>query len=850
MEFEPLSDRNRDEDGSGTEGETEHSSTENRGDGTKRRPPGRHLWRWAWLYVLLLGSATGIVVAAMIRMPEVDRLDDFTPGLVTRLYDRYGDEFETYAVENRILLEEGELPDLLVNAIVAVEDERFWDHGGIDLAGIVRAAISNIRAGEITQGASTLSMQLAENLFHTRGRSWDRKISEALLAVELEKRYSKQQILTMYANLVYLGEGNYGMEAAAQYYFNHSVDELSLPQAATLAGIPQRPNAYNPYRNPDLVVRRRNKVLRRMREEEMISEERYRSATDSPLLVVKRHGRVDDGVAEYFAEEIRRYLEDRYGSERLYDAGLQVRTTLDPAIQTAAERAVEEQLLALDHEKGWRGAPSRLETEDLEDEVLPSWTTDLELVPGRWYEGIVLEVTPSAARVRIGERTLPLEREGFRWTGQRDPRNLLSRGDVAWFRIGDHEEDLEDQEDQEDPPGQEMPAGEPNLLLEQEPEIEAAAIVLESATGAVRAMVGGWDFARSKFNRATQARRQVGSGFKPFVYGAALENGFTPADTLMDAPVSFRGADNQDSYSPRNYHREHHGIITLRRALERSVNVPAVKLIDLVGIDRTVDFAHRAGIGSELPPYPSLALGSADLVPLEVAAAYATIGNQGLYMDPHLVESVATPEGQILEEHLPQPRKAMERELAHVLTHMLEGVVERGTGVRLAQLPVALAGKTGTTNDYSDAWFVGFSPSHTILTWVGYDVKKSLGNRMTGARAALPIWKSIAEAGLEEGWLKEEASFSPPPEVTLLEVEYYSGRLPPPGGEPVIRTIQEAFVTGTEPTLTWDPKWGRVLDLPWYQQLVFYIPKEGERMPAAAEPVLPEIETAETTTTP
>lgn len=832
MEFDPLPDRNPDESPA-PEDETGSASARDGDESRADRSLGRHLWRWAWLYVLLLGSATGVVVAAMIRMPEVDRVDDFTPGLVTRLYDRHGEQFESYAVENRILLDEDQLPDLLVDAIVAVEDERFWDHGGIDLAGIVRAAISNLKAGEITQGASTLSMQLAENLFHTRGKSWDRKISEALLAVELEKRYSKQQILTMYTNLVYMGEGNYGMEAAARYYFNESVGDLDLPEAATLAGIPQRPNAFNPYRNPDLVLERRNKVLRRMGAEGMISEEDLRTALESPLLVVKRHRKADDGIAEYFAEEIRRYLEDRYGSDRLYDAGLQVKTTLDPGIQTTVEEAVEEQLLALDHGKGWRGAPIHLETEDLETEVLPSWEPEMELIPGRWYEGIVLEVAAGSARVRIGDRTLPLEREGFRWTGQRDARRILSPGDVAWFRLQSGEEDE---------------AHEPWLVLEQEPEIEAAALVLESATGAVRAMVGGWDFARSKFNRATQARRQVGSAFKPFVYGAALENGLTPADTLMDAPVAFRGADDQDSYRPRNYHRSHRGIITLRRALEQSVNVAAVKLIDLVGIDRTIDFAERAGIESELPPYPSLALGSADLVPLEVATAYATIGNHGLYMDPHLVESVATPEGQILEEHLPRPRKAMEREVAYVLTHMLEGVVDRGTGASLAPLPLALAGKTGTTNDNSDAWFVGFSPSHTILTWVGYDVKRSLGSRMTGARAALPIWKSIAEAGVDDGWLDEEARFSPPPGVTLRRVEYYSGRLPPPGDRAAVRTIEEAFVTGTEPTLAWDRQWGRVLDLPWYQQLAFYIPKEGERMPTATrEEVQPEIETADLT---
>jgi penicillin-binding protein 1A len=593
--------------------------------------------------------------------------------------------------------------------------------------------------------------------------------------------------------------------------------------------MPQRPNAYNPYRNPQLVVRRRDHVLGRMRAEGMITEEEYRDALDTPLLVVKRHREEEDRIAPYFSEEIRRHLEARYGSQRLYDAGLQVRTTLDPAIQRIAERAVKEQLTKLDHRKGWRGAPIHLDEADLESQTLPSWEGDLELAPGPWYEGLVLEVDASGALVKIGDAALPLDRAGVAWTRQQDLRRLLERGDVAWFRLATPEED----------------GDETRLVLEQEPEIEAAALVLESATGAVRALVGGWDFSRSKFNRATQARRQVGSAFKPFVYGAALENGFTAADTLFDAPVAFLGADNRDSYRPRNYHRRFWGILTLRRALEKSVNVTSVKLLDLVGVERVIDFARRLGVESELPPYPSLALGSADLVPMEVAAAYAAISNHGLYMHPYLVEAVATPEGKALEEHFPQARKAMEPAIAYVLAHVMEGVVDRGTGASLARLDVDLAGKTGTTNEYSDAWFVGFTPRYTILTWVGYDVKRSLGRGMTGSEAALPIWKQIAETGLEEGWIEKGSRFVPPPEVTHLDVEYYTGLLPPPGAAAAVRTVREAFVTGTEPTRIYDWQWQTVMQLPWYQQIPFHIPKEGERMPRGEDGRLPELETAE-----
>jgi penicillin-binding protein 1A len=331
----------------------------------------------------------------------------------------------------------------------------------------------------------------------------------------------------------------------------------------------------------------------------------------------------------------------------------------------------------------------------------------------------------------------------------------------------------------------------------------------------------------------TQAHRQVGSAFKPFVYGAALEMGFTPADTLFDAPTAFLGADNQLSYVPRNYYRKYYGILTLRRALELSINVASVKLLDMVGIDRVVDFAHRCGIESELPPYPSLALGTADLTPLETAAAYAAIANHGTYVAPYLIERVTTADGQRLEQHQPSTRTAMDPRVAFVLTYMLEGVVDRGTAAKAAGLDLDLAGKTGTTDDYSDAWFVGFTPRYTLLSWVGYDVKRSIGRNMTGAEAALPIWKSLVEAGLADGWLSPGERFTPPPGVVVEPVDYLTGLLPGPGAE---RTIEEAFVAGTEPVQSYEPIWATIVSLPWYQQRPFYIPKEGEKMPTADMP--------------
>lgn len=743
-------------------------------------------------------------------MPKVESLSEFTPGVITRLFDRDGEVFATYAKEKRVLIEDGEVPPLLQNAILAAEDSNFFQHGGIDAEGVLRAMTQNLRQGRLAMGGSTITMQLARQLYLTPKKTWQRKAEEALLAVELEKKFSKQQILTLYCNLIFMGHGNYGMESAARAYFGKTVKDLDLSEAAILAGIPQRPSAYSPYRNPDLVITRRDYVLRRMREEGYITEEEYQETINLPLLVIPN--RQKDLRAPYFAEEVRRYLESTYGSEGLLEQGLQVDTTLDPAIQAATEEALQQGLISLDHRHGWRGALHHVGIEDLESYELPSWR-DVELQAGNWYEALVTDVSSRGAEVRIGDTVLRMDPEGLKWTRHQDPRRVLKTGDVVWVSLSAGEDE-------------EAPLD--VVHLEQEPEMEGAAIVLESSTGAIRAMVGGWDFDRSSFNRATQAKRQVGSAFKPFVFGAALETGFTPADTIFDAPTVFPGANNVPSYSPRNFYRKYYGITTLRRALEKSMNVCSAKLMDIVGVERTIDFARRCGIRSNLPPYPSLALGSAELIPLELAGAYSAIANQGVYLEPYLIERVHTPDGQELETHRPRAHKAMEPEIAYVLGHILEGVVDRGTAVRLSRLDLDLAGKTGTTDDYIDAWFVGYTPTYTILTWVGHDVNRSIGRNMTGAEAALPIWQSIVETGLEDGWIAAGSSFVRPPAVVEMQVEYLTGLLPGPGAQSV---ISEAFVSGTEPARQYDPENARILQLPWYQQRPFYLPKVGERMP-------------------
>jgi penicillin-binding protein 1A len=801
-----------------------------------RRPPRLLRWTAPLLLALLLGTAGGVAVAAAIHMPRVDSLADFTPSLVTHLLDKDNKVFRTFARERRVLLKEGEIPDIVEKAVLASEDSNFFQHGGVDAWGIARAFVADLRYGKFVQGASTITMQLARSVFLSREKTWRRKIEEALLAVELEKTYSKQQILTLYLNLLNLGHGNYGIEAASRYYFGKPAKELNLVEAATLAGIIPAPSRYSPYNAPERVVKQRDRVLRRMLDEGHITPGQYNHAVRQPLLVASQQA--EEHFAPYFAEDVRKYLETKYGATTLYEGGLQVKTTLDPAIQRSTERAVRQGLARLDHRRGWRGPITTFEGDDLNDlekRELPTWGRRPP-APGRWVQGIVIESGPSEAQVKIGQETYTLDRRGIAWTGRREPNDLVKRGAVAWFRL-EVPAAKKGKDGKEEAPGE--PA-EPILMLEQEPRMEAAAVVIESKTGAIRGMVGGWDFQRNKFNRITQAKRQVGSAFKPFVYGAALEAGWTPSDTLLDAPTSFRGGDGRLSYRPENYYKKHYGIVTLRRALEQSINVPAVKLFDLVGASRVLDFSRRCGINSKLHPYPSVALGSADLTPIELAGAYATIANQGTHIQPYLIERIASSDGQMLEQHFPAAHTATSGSVAYVLTHMMEGVVDRGTAFEASKLPIDVAGKTGTTDDFSDAWFVGYTPRYTILTWVGYDARRSLGSGMSGAIAALPMWVAIAQDGLDNGWLTKDEKFEVPGGVVVKDVEHTTGLLTSTGtggtggGAGSGRAVKEAFVAGTEPNRQYSNRWSTITSLPWYQQKAFYIPKEGEAMPGQA----------------
>lgn len=788
----------------------------------------RH-WRWLTPVAVtpLAGILLGVGVAAVIDLPQVETVAELTPSQITRLTDRDGERFRSYSVEKRILLAEGEVPETFTRVLLAAEDRNFYSHAGFDIIGVFRAVLQNWQRGERFSGASTITMQVARMLFLDRAKVWRRKIRETLLAVELEKRLSKQQILTLYCNLTYFGHGNYGVESASRYYFGKPSAELTYTEAATLVAIVPSPSVWTPYLRPEIVRTRRDGILRMLGERGVMTRDEAVEAAETPLDVVTQ--RDPRPVAPYFAEKVRVDLYRSYGQKGLYERGLQVQTTLDQRMQNAAERALRGGLVRIDRLRGYRGAVARVNQDDLTAPdlaesfggVLARWV-GFEPEAGAWVPGVVLQRGRENAEIRVGEHRFMLEPPGYEWTRRDSPP--LRKGDIAWFEL----RSVEDAASVEEGTDQARFA----LELVQEPRIEGAVLLLESATGAVRAMVGGWDYERSEFNRALQARRQIGSLFKPFVFGAAFEHGFTPADTLFDAPAVFLGADNQLNYSPRNFYREYLGILTLRRALERSVNVTSVKLHDIVGAERVVDFAHRAGIRSPLLPYPSLALGAADLTVLEVATSYATIANLGVHVEPYFVERVTTRDGRELEAHVPRASTVVTPEVAYLLTHVLSGVVQRGTAQSARALGLAaVAGKTGTTDGFTDAWFAGFTPRYTLVVWVGYDQQRRIGRNMTGAVAALPIWNEVLRLGIEEGWVDPALTFTRPNQVRLRQVEYYSGLLPARrrAGQ---RVIEEAFIAGTEPVLSFDPGTRAVYDLPWYQQRALYgEPKAGENMP-------------------
>ena len=664
---------------------------------SENNPPAQPRRRWLpsfsgrpWLRRLLLvvGVLTVLVVSAVgvaalwaftilpRSLPSVSALESLQPLQGTKVYDDNDELLTELHVERRIFVPLAHIPQTLRDAVLATEDRRFYYHWGIDPIGIARATYSNYKSGRIVEGGSTITQQLTKVLFLTPDKSLERKIKEAVLALELERRYSKDRILEMYLNQVYFGNGAYGVEAASRTYFGKSVSEVTVREAALLAGLPRAPSAYSPFEHADIAKRRREVVLRRMVEFGVLKDTEGKKLAKSDLGLIPPERRRTSG--QYFLEYVQHTLEAKYGADMVFKGGLNVYTTLNPAMQLKAEQALRDGLKALE---------SR------------------------------------STKTRAGEHP------------------------------------------------------------------EGAVVTIEPQTGYVRAMVGGYDFFRSEFNRAVQARRQPGSAFKPFVYVAALEAGLTAATRVDDAPVSYAVGPNGQAWKPDNYDLKFRGPTTLQQALEESVNVVTVKIQERVGLNKTIQVARRFGITSPLDANLSLALGTSDLNLLELTSSYGALANQGAWLPPTTVRYITDAQGKLLEEHVPEPKEAVSPDTAYVITHMLRGVVERGTGQAAKVLGRPIAAKTGTTNDYSNAWFIGFTPRLATGVWVGYDRPRSLGKDETGSRVAVPIWVSYMGKVLANS---PREDFPMPERVVIVPVDL------DPSNE-CVRVVPMAFLRGTEP---------------------------------------------------
>src|SRR5271163_1845465 len=705
---------------------------------------GRVLFSLLVLISALVGATAGLLLVYTTDLPQVDALENYRPSSITELYDDHGRVIGSFALQRRVVATYEDFPPVLRDALVSIEDKDFYRHSGVNFWRIVGAAYRDVESGGKVQGASTLTMQLARNLFLSPDRSFHRKVQEAMLAVQIERRFTKPQIFTLYANQIFLGHGAYGYEAASEYYFSKPAKKLTLEEAALRAGLPKAPQYYSPITHPDRAIKRRNLVLNAMLEDGKITAAQAAEGKSKPIFLNLQKD--PNSLAPHYVEEIRRYLEAKYGSDQVHEGGLRVYTSLDMDLQKSARQALLDGLATYERRHGWHGKLLNViaQGQKLDKYEDPDWDEEPEV--NGYVHALVTQVFPAAAEVRFGQRTATISPADAAWTQANKKAkfklsDILHTGDVVYLKVLALDA-----------------GGKARVSLEQDSGVEGALVAIDNATGEIKAMVGGRDFNLSKFNRATQALRQVGSSFKPYVYAAVIDQGGSPDDTILDAPVTFQTTSGP--YSPHNYDSKFEGTITLRRALAQSRNIPALKLADRVGIKTVIDYAHRFGITANIPAYLPVALGSAEITPLEQTSAFSVFPNDGVRVTPRYITKVTDYEGRVLEEDFSDIKDVVSSRTARIMTSMLREVVLHGTAVAAAKMPYPLAGKTGTTNDFTDAWFVGFSPSLTCGVWIGYDEKKSLGEKETGGHAALPIWMQFMSTALAG---KDPGEFQPPP---------------------------------------------------------------------------------------
>ncbi len=694
----------------------------------------RHLAARAGLLLLLAASALfgvmlGLMLVYSINLPQMAELERYRPSTTTELYDVHGKVFGSFALERRIVVPYSEFPPILRQAIFSIEDKDFESNAGLNLVRVVGAAYRDVHSHGKSQGASTITMQLARNLFLSSEKTYGRKLQEIFLTLQIERRFTKQQIFTLYANQIYLGRGTYGFEAGSEYYFSKHARELTLPEAAMLAALPKGPESYSPVRYPERALKRRNLVLQEMLNDHKITAQEAADAKAAPLGLHLESP--PNSEAPYFVEEVRRQLEREYGAEEVHGAGLRVYTTLNIDLQRTANKAVLDGTAAYERRHGWKGHLENILSTGvgLDSYRHPDWTRPLR--DGAYFHALVTDVAPSHMTVKIGVLNATMVPEDWTWTTQARATDLVHVGDIVYVKVAS---------------GAETAA--PHVILEQDSGVQASLMAVDNTDGEVIAMVGGRDFALSQFNRATQAQRQVGSSFKPYVYTAAMEAGMKPLDTVLDAPTTFFTAGGP--YTPHNYEADYHGSMTLVDAFAESRNIPALRLADKVGIKRVIDVAPRFGITSDIPAFLPVAIGAADLTLAEQVGGYSVFPNDGILIVPHTIRRVTHFDGTPLEQPRPQVSEAVPVGIAREMMVLLEAVVQHGTGAAAAQLHHALGGKTGTTNNFTDAWFLGFSPSVTCGTWIGFDNRQSLGEKETGARAALPIWMDFMKVAIAD----------------------------------------------------------------------------------------------------
>jgi penicillin-binding protein 1A len=689
----------------------------------RRKLAGRSVLVVLLLLAAVTGSLAGMTLVYSVDLPQINDLESYRPSTTTDLYDRKGRPIGSFALQRRIVVGYDGFAPVLRQAVISIEDKNFESHWGINVFRVVGAVWHDIRSHGRAQGASTLTMQLARNLFLSDERTATRKLQEAYLAIQIERAFTKQQIFTLYGNQIYLGSGMYGFEAASEFYFSKHAKDVNLTEAALLAGLPKGPAAFSPLLNPDRALRRRNLVLDEMESDGAITHAQAEIARNTPLNL--HITQPDSSVAPWFQEEVRRELDKRFGTEEVHEAGLRVDTTLDLDLQQTANRAVDDGVAAYERHRGWKGHLENVLAagETIEGYKHPDWAFAYN--PGDYAHALVTRVLPLEIHARMGKEQILLLPGDWQWTGQRYGDALVKPGDIIYVHLSAATDGASHR-----------------ATLEQDSGAEGSLLAMDNAGGDVLAMVGGRDYALSVFNRATQAERQVGSSFKPYVYTTAIEAGVKPTDIVMDTPVSF------GSYRPHNYENDFKGAMTVATAFAESRNVPAVKLAARVGIHNVIDMAHKFGVTSEIPAYLPIALGAVEITLEEQVASYSVFPNDGIRIAPHLIRKVENADGITLWEERPEVSQVIDKQTARTMMTLLKDVTDHGTGAAAAQLHHPLGGKTGTTSDFTDAWFLGFSPSVTCGVWVGYDSRESLGEKETGAAAALPIWINFMKAAI------------------------------------------------------------------------------------------------------